>query len=287
MVLPLAALLPIAGATLGGISGYKQSGGDIGAAALGSGLGALSMGGLAAPLKALGGRMAGTALGARIAPEAYKAQQAASALMGGAGIKGAQAAAQQAGMAAPMIQQMAGSGVLAKALTGLAAGGAALTLPAAAAGLAAGAAGPVRSAASRGGQAAAGLAGYPSGYGEEAQYGGAALPPGMGPFGPVDAYGTPLDIALPTGQAAGRRLEYAKTIEQQRDAMRMLLPELYKASEARSKSEFQRQLAAAGVRQNILTSANMLERSQQAAQQMGLTAASQAGQALTQQYQYS
>ena len=50
MVLPLAALLPIAGATLGGISGYKQSGGDIGAAALGSGLGALSMGGLAAPL---------------------------------------------------------------------------------------------------------------------------------------------------------------------------------------------------------------------------------------------
>jgi hypothetical protein len=109
----------------------------------------------------------------------------------------------------------------------------------------------------------------------------------MGPFGPVDAYGTPLDIALPIGQAAGRRLEYANTIDQQRDAMRMLLPEVYKATEAAKKADLQRGLAAAGVRQNILTSANMLERSQQAAQQMGLTAASQAGQALTQQYQYS
>ena len=286
-MLPLAALLPVAGAALGGISGYKESGGNLGAAALGSGLGALSMGGLAAPLKFVGGRMAGTALGAKFAPEAYKAQQALGALMGGAGIKGAQAAAQQAGMASPMLQQMAGSGVLAKALTGLAAGGAALTLPAAAAQTAASVAGPVRGAAGRGAQAVAGLAGYPKGFGEEAQYGGAAIPPGMDQFGYVDAYGTPLDIGLPTGQAAGRRLEYAKTIEQQRDAMRMLLPELYKASEARSKSEFQRQLAAAGVRQNILTSANMLERSQQAAQQMGLTAAQQAGQALTSQYQYS
>lgn len=285
-MLPLAAVLPIAGAALGGISGYKQSGGDLGAAALGSGLGAVSMGGLAAPLKALGGRMAGTALGARLAPEAYAAQQAVGGLMTG-GIKGAQTAAAAARMAPPMVQQMTGSGLLAKGLTGLAAGGAALTLPAAAAGLAAGAAGPVRGAAGQAPQAAAGLAGYPQGYGAEAQYGGAAIPPGTGQFGYVDAYGTPLDIALPTGQAAGRRLEYAKNVEQQRDAMRMLLPEIYKASEARSKSEFQRQLAAAGVRQNILTAANMLERSQQAAQQMGLTAASQAGQALTQQYQYS
>jgi hypothetical protein len=71
----------------------------------------------------------------------------------------------------------------------------------------------------------------------------------MGQFGPTDAYGTPLDILSPTGQAAGRRLEYAKNIEQQRDAMRMLLPELYQASEARSKSEFQRQMTAAGIRQ--------------------------------------
>jgi hypothetical protein len=82
-------------------------------------------------------------------------------------------------------------------------------------------------------------------------------------------------------------LETLKSAEAQRDAMRLLLPEVMKASEASKKAEFQRQLAAAGVRQNIMTAANMLERSQQAAQQMGLTAASQAGSALTQQYQYS
>ena len=68
--------------------------------------------------------------------------------------------------------------------------------------------------------------------------------------------------------------------------MRLLNPEIFAASEARSKTEFQRQMAAAGIRQNIATAANMLERSQQAAQQMGATAASQAGSALTSQYQY-
>jgi hypothetical protein len=108
----------------------------------------------------------------------------------------------------------------------------------------------------------------------------------MGQFGPTDPYGNPLDILSPAGVAAGRRAEYGKTIEQQRDAMRTLLPEIFQASEARSKAELQRQLAAAGVRQNIITAANMLERSQQAAQQMGLNAASQAGSALTSQYQY-
>ena len=47
-------LLPIAGALLGGIEGYRRSGGDIGAAALGAGLGAATPAGF---------RMAGTALG--------------------------------------------------------------------------------------------------------------------------------------------------------------------------------------------------------------------------------
>jgi hypothetical protein len=127
---------------------------------------------------------------------------------------------------------------------------------------------------------------YPGGGAGPAQYGGDALPPGLGQFGGTDPYGNPLNILDPSGVAAGRRAEYGKTIEQQRDAMRTLLPEIFQASEARSKAELQRQLAAAGVRQNIITAANMLERSQQAAQQMGLNAASQAGSALTSQYQY-
>ena len=58
MGLPLAALLPIGGAVLGGVEGYKKSGGDVGAALLGSGLGALGGGGL----RMAGMGLAGTAL---------------------------------------------------------------------------------------------------------------------------------------------------------------------------------------------------------------------------------
>jgi hypothetical protein len=82
-------------------------------------------------------------------------------------------------------------------------------------------------------------------------------------------------------------LQSQRTTQDQLNALRTLMPEIAKAGEFRSKQELQRQLAAAGVRQNIATAANMLERSQQAAQQMGANAASQMGSALTQQYQYS
>lgn len=260
-------------AGLGGYEGYRRSGGDLGATALGAGLGALTPGAL---------RMAGTAIAEGLAGTGIKTG-AANVL--GMGAK----AAREAGMAAParVLSKGAGRvlGLTPAAAGGLAVGGGLLLgAPALAGALAAG---PGRAAGQTAVQAVPGLAGYPQGFGSPAQYGGDAIPPGMGQFGYVDAYGNPMDIISPTGQAAGRRLEYAKTIEQQRDAMRMLLPEIQKASEARSKSEFQRQLAAAGVRQNILTAANMLERSQQAAQQMGANAAQQAGAALTQQYQYS
>jgi hypothetical protein len=72
----------------------------------------------------------------------------------------------------------------------------------------------------------------------------------------------------------------------QRDAMRLLYPEVAAASEAAKKKEFERQMAAAGIRQNIETAANMIQRSQQSMQQMGQTAAQQMGNALTAQYQY-
>ena len=65
-----------------------------------------------------------------------------------------------------------------------------------------------------------------------------------------------------------------------------MMPYLYQAAEARSKSEMERQMAAAQIRQNISTAANLVQRGQQAAQQMGLTAAQQMGSALTAQYQY-
>lgn len=134
-------------------------------------------------------------------------------------------------------------------------------------------------------QVAAGTAGYQApGAVDYESIAGGALPPDIGTFGAGGTLSDPLNVLGRVGMA--QRLETMKTAEAQRDALRLMMPEIAKATEFRSRQELQRNLAAAGVRQNILTAANMLERSQQAAQQMGLTAASQAGAALTQQYQY-
>jgi hypothetical protein len=244
MALPLAAaLLPIAGATIGGITGYRRSGGNIGAAALGAGLGAT------VPATF---RMAGTALGGL----------GASALA-------------RAGVSGPALAKMGAR------FGGGAAGLGLFAVPGMAGSPAAALAGPVGGAA----QLGLGAAGYQTpGAPDYAAYAGGALPPGLGEFGPGGTLSNPASVLGSTGMA--QRAETLKTAEAQRDAMRMMMPEIARASEFRSRQELQRQLTAAGVRQNISTAANMLERSQQAAQQMGLNAASQAGSALTQQYQY-
>jgi len=115
-------------------------------------------------------------------------------------------------------------------------------------------------------------------------YGGAALPPGMGQYGPTSPYGGPLDVLGPAGM--GQRLQTLKDAQTQRDVLRTLLPEIESAAEARSKKEFERQMAGAGIRQNIQTRAAMQQRAQQAGLQAGLGALQQAGGALTSQYQY-
>jgi hypothetical protein len=251
-----AALLPIAGAALGGITGYRQSGGNIGSALLGAGLGAATPGAF---------RMAGQALGAGLLGRSALGQAALQKAAKGVALS----QADKAILAAP-------------AAAGLATGGLGLlATPALAGSPAAALAGPATTAA----QAGAGLAGYRApGEVDYSGMSGGAVPP-VGTFGGGGTLSDPTQVLGPVGMA--QRLETLKSAEAQRDAMRLLMPELFKASEARSKTEFQRQMAAAGIRQNILTAANMLERSQQAAQQMGLNAASQAGSALTQQYQYS
>jgi hypothetical protein len=255
MVLPLAALAPIGGAVLGGYEGYRRSGGDLGAAALAAGLGAAAPGAL---------RMAGTALGAT--PMGAAALARGSQLLA----KGAQFAK----LPAPGPLTAAGLGAAA-------AGVGSLVAPQLAGGIAAAAAPAART----GAQTGAGAVGYqgPGAVNYEAAAGG-AIPPNIGMFGAGGTLSDPLQVLGPVGMA--QRLETLKTAEAQRDALRLMMPEIAKASEFRSRQEMQRQLAAAGVRQNILTAANMLERSQQAAQQMGVNAASQAGAALTSQYQY-
>jgi hypothetical protein len=255
MVLPLAALAPIGGAVLGGYEGYRRSGGDLGAAALAAGLGAAAPGAL---------RMAGTAFGAT--PMGAAALARGSQLLA----KGAQFA------------KLPAPGPLTAAGLGAAAAGVGSLVAPQLAGSIAAAATPAARTAARTGAGAVGYQG-PGAVNYEATAGG-AIPPNIGTFGAGGTLSDPLQVLGPVGMAQG--LETLKTAEAQRDALRLMMPEIAKASEFRSRQEMQRQLAAAGVRQNILTAANMLERSQQAAQQMGLTAASQAGSALTSQYQY-
>jgi hypothetical protein len=253
MVLPIASILPIAGAAIGGITGYQRSGGDLGSAALGAGLGAMVPGGF---------RAAGQALGAGLLGKSALGQLAATKAAKGVALS----QADKALLAAP-------------AAAGLAAGGLGLlATPALAGSPAANLGAPARTAASAAAAMGVGRQ-QPSGEFNAGTAVPGSLPVGASPY-------NPLDVASPTGQFAAQRLQGLMEGDVQLENMKKIMPYLFQAAEARSKTEMQRQLTAAGVRQNIVTAANMLERSQQAAQQMGLNAASQAGSALTSQYQY-
>tara|TARA_R100001509_G_C4859645_1_gene212955 strand:- start:598 stop:1434 length:837 start_codon:yes stop_codon:yes gene_type:complete len=276
-------LLPLIGGTLGGIEGYRQGG--LGGAVLGAGLGAVTPAGL---------RLAGSALGAKLAPGLLsrasagalsKASQvgktAADLAKGGAlsqfggkalektVVPGLTALSQNIGSAAGLGGLAAG--------TGLALGAAGLT-----GGLGGRLAGGVGQALGGAGQSAAGIIGYTADGAPV--YGGAALPPGLGQYGATSPEGMPSDVLGPSGM--GRRLETLKAAQTQRDVLRTLLPEIEAAAEARSKKEMERQMAAAGIRQNIRTRAAMQERAQTAGLEAGLDALQKAGGALTSQYQY-
>ena len=252
-------VLPIAGALLGGVEGYKRSGGDLGAAALGSGLGALGGGGL----RMAGGALAGQAL---VANPMYKvlAERAAKGTLS------------------------AGDAQLLSALTKgappLAAGVGALGLPLAG-NLAGNIASGVKGGAGNAAQLGAGLIGYtPDLKPIYNNIGGAAVPPGMGQYGPTNPYGSPLDVYGIPGM--GQRAETLKTAQTQRDVFRTLMPEVMGVREATAKKDMERNMAAAGIRQNIATRAAMQQAAQTAGLQAGLGAMRQAGDALTQKYQY-
>ena len=116
--------------------------------------------------------------------------------------------------------------------------------------------------------------------------GGAALPLGMGPFGNVTPTGNPLDVLNPVGLEAGRRTRTVKDAEALRDAQNIVLPTVRKFSEQAKKDDFTRSLAAEGIKSNILTNRELTLGLAQAARQLGTTAAEQAGNALTRQYNY-
>tara|TARA_R100000654_G_scaffold20866_1_gene42125 strand:+ start:4552 stop:5322 length:771 start_codon:yes stop_codon:yes gene_type:complete len=169
----------------------------------------------------------------------------------------------------------------AQALQGVATAGIPLGLGALAGGSTAGFLGrPARNVA----EGAAGLAGYGS-IGNEG-LGGVAIPPGMGPYGNVGPSGLPLDVLSPLGLDAGRRVRTQKDAEALRDATNIVLPTLRKFSEQAKKDDFARSMASRGIAQNIATNAALTQGMAAATRQLGTTAAQQAGQALTTQYNY-
>ena len=270
------------GGLTGGLSAYQKHG-DIGEALLGAGVGA-GLGAGATGLGALAGtaatRFAGQALAPLASGSSLGALSAARQipLLGKLIPEGA-SLAQQAAMGSKIVEAAKAAPKLAGAVAGPAAMLAASGLVAPAAAATAGVGGKVARAALGGGAALGVGQQRPSGAFDTSGAVPGGLPVQAGPY-------STLDVISPTGPFAAQRLAELKEGDVQLENMKKMMPYLFQAAEARSKSEMQRQLTAAGVRQNIATAANMLERSQQAAQQMGQTAASQAGAALTSQYQY-
>lgn len=109
----------------------------------------------------------------------------------------------------------------------------------------------------------------------------AALPQGLQDKNrPMDLY----DAYYGTGLTARTVEELAQDVQMKglQKQFNTMYPQLSQAK----KDEMQRQLAAAQIRQNISTAANMIERGQQTAQTIGINAANTLGNALASQYQY-
>jgi len=132
---------------------------------------------------------------------------------------------------------------------------------------------------------AVGLLGYHHVTGEPLY--GTPVPPNVGQYGGIPPVGgSALDAIQAGGPAGTQRLTLLKNAETMADALNAYMPTVRKFSEQAKKDDFERNMAAAGIKQNILTNAQMLANAQMAGINMGITGAQQAGQALTQQYAY-
>ena len=245
--------IPALSAGIGAYEGYKKGGGT--GALIGAGLGAATPAGL---------RMAGTALSGMPAL-ASLAQKGASGARAAMGLQG------------PV---MAGSQIIKGAVPAVGA----LVAPSVIGNIAGAASGPVQGAAGGAAQVGAGVIGYTAEGKPVYSAAGGALPPGMGKYGPTDPYGSTLDVLL--GPGLSQRLDTLKTAQTQRDVFRTLVPEVKAVTDAMKKEDFERNMAAAGIRKNIETRAAMQRLAQEAGLRAGLKALDQAGTALTQTYQY-
>jgi len=243
--------LPVLGAVSGAAPGLRK--GNIGEAALGAGFGALT-----------GASGAGATGLARRKLARFAGGEGVQRFLGSTGLGMTGLSPQVLQQAARVGVPLAGIAATTRVAGGLGGGGAQAASP------------------TLGG--AAGLLGYNM-IGNEG-LGGVPLPPGMGPYGNVGPTGLPLDVLSPLGVEAGQRLRTQKDAESLRDATNIVLPTLRKFSEQAKKDDFARSIAARGIAQNIATNAALTQGMAAATRQLGTTAAQQAGQALTQQYNY-
>lgn len=281
MVLPLAAAaLPIAGSIFGGVQGYQQSGGDVGTALLGAGLGAA--GGAFLP----GGlRMAGSALAANPAISGLLGRVDPKVLQNI--YKGTQAVKMQgASVLNPAAQAALGSRAAKVALGAGALTAGSLALPGIAGGVANLLSAPVRAATGglgQAGQLGLGVAGRRS-YDPSYQTLGAAYGQ-TDQFGNVTPYGSNLtDVYGIPGMT--RSAETIRQAEAQAEAQKRLGDVAFQQLEAAEKTNFARQMAAAGMKQNILTQAAMIQGAQNAARDMGLETARGISQGMANRMQY-
>ena len=233
--------------------------GDLGGAILGGGLGALSGGSLKGPIGGLSrtamrrGPGAVQGIVGNIAPNLVD-----SPLLTTGALRSAMR------VAAP-IAGVAGAIPLAGAMTGLGQG-----------------------AANQGLGTGSGIIGYNAVTGEPIVAAGQAVPGGLGQFGGTNMYGSnPYDIIDPNSPFSANRLMQRKQAETNRDNINTIAPTLLKWSEETKRRDLERQLAAAGIRQNIITQAGMLRDANQAGLNQGTNAMQQVGSALTNNYSYS
>ena len=257
--------LPLIGAVGGAVPGIRS--GNLGEAALGAGMGAATgygVGGATGALTKAGMRVAG-GMGAQ------NVLGTAAGQIGGLGTQQAVMGALTPGnltrMAKAGIPLAAGAGVfgVSGGLSGIGAGGA-----------------------NRGLGAGSGIIGYNAATGEPITAAGAALPPGLGQFGGTNMYGSnPYDVIDPAGAMSANRLMQRKQAQLTADNINTIAPTQLKYTEETKRRDLERQLAAAGIRQNIITQANMLQNANTAGLNMGTNAMSQVGNAMTQNYSYS
>jgi hypothetical protein len=256
------------GALAGGAQGYIQSGGDLSKTLLSAGTGG-ALGGLTGGLGAGVTRYAGTAL----APFATKAAGLTN-VVDAPGLFGAAARA----ASSPLAQTALKTGIPVAAGLGAATAADALLRPA------------VSGVANLGAQAiggagAAGMPGLAPGTPGVYDYASGAVP-STGQFGPTSPYGTPYDVLNPTGQLAGSRLASEKETEAQARNLTRLSAAAAPWMEGRSKAEYLRQMAAAGIRNNLQTQQAALLGGLATSRSMAATAAGNVFGSMGAQYQY-